>query len=189
MRLFTLEKRRFRWDLISVYKYLMGRNAEEGGRLLSVVLWDRRRGNEHKLKHTNPMWTQGNSSVRILRHWFDRLFREALESSSEEILKSQLGNLSGDTAWAEGLQQVNSRCHLQTKQFCDSATFSLQQLTSSLNYIQLKECWRTELEQRFVSGRISSVSLPSFSQLHYLRLTVLHLVEGFFKKVVTNANS
>lgn len=95
----------------------------------------------------------------------------------------------GDTAWDEGLQQVNSRCHLQTKQFCDSATFSLQQLTSSLNYIQLKECWRTELEQRFVSWRISSVSLPSFSQLHYLRLTVLHLVEGFFKKVVTNANS
>lgn len=47
--------RRFRWDLINVYKYLMGRNEEEGDRLFSVVLRDRIRGNEHKLKHTNPM--------------------------------------------------------------------------------------------------------------------------------------
>lgn len=93
--LFTLEKSRFRWDLISVYKHLMGRNEEEGDRLFFVVLWDRTRGVEHKLKHSNPVWTQGNSSsVRILKHWFDRLLREAVEPSFEEILKSQLGNLS-----------------------------------------------------------------------------------------------
>jgi len=36
---------------VNVYTYLMGRNEDEGARLLSTMLSYRTRGNEHKLKN------------------------------------------------------------------------------------------------------------------------------------------
>ena len=39
---FSLEMRRLRHDLISVYKYRMGGNGEEEARLFSVVTTDKR---------------------------------------------------------------------------------------------------------------------------------------------------
>lgn len=166
----------------------MGRNGEEGDRLFSGA------PGQDKRKWAQIQTQESHVNTR-------KYFCEDCETLVWQIAQRVYGvflwgdtkipsgqYVLGDNAWAEGLHQVNSRGHFQTKQFCDSATFSLQQLTSSVNYIQLKECWRTAFEQRFVSWRIFSVSLLFFSQPHYLRFTVLQLVQGF-KKVVTNANS
>ena len=48
MGLFIPGKRRLRWDLIHVHKYLIGGSKEVGARLFSVVLTDRMRRNELK---------------------------------------------------------------------------------------------------------------------------------------------
>ena len=64
------EKRRFRQDLINVYKYVRYKGQRDEARLFSAVRGDRTRENGHKLKHgkfhTN---VHKNFTVRVLDHW------------------------------------------------------------------------------------------------------------------------
>ncbi|KGL80475.1 hypothetical protein N309_03027, partial [Tinamus guttatus] len=89
--LFSLERRRLRGDLISVYKYLKGGSEEDGAGLFSLVATDRTRGNGHKLKHQkfHRNLRKNFLTVRVTEHW-TRLPREVVESPSLEIFQTHL---------------------------------------------------------------------------------------------------
>jgi len=91
MGLFNLGKRRLRRDLINVYKYLKGGGKQMNeARLFLVVCSNRTRSNGLKTEHGKFCTNMQKNfyMIRVTEHW-NRLLREAVESLSMEIFKTQ----------------------------------------------------------------------------------------------------
>jgi len=104
--LVSLEKRRLRRDLLTVYKYLKGGCSEDGARLFPGVPSGRTRGSEHRLRCRRvPLNMRKHFfALRVTEHCH-KLPREAVASPSLAILKNRLVAVLGTWLWVALLGQ------------------------------------------------------------------------------------
>ena len=96
--MFSLEKRRLKGDMITVFKYLKGCHTEEGQDLFSIIPECRTRNNGLKLKEARFRLNIRKNliTVRAERQW-NQLPRELVSTPTLETVKKNLDSPLADT--------------------------------------------------------------------------------------------